>query len=214
MALSNINKFSPYVNGAAGSGLLMPKLAFRFRLGFSKFGGAYGIATSGGDATKILELTKQVVSCTRPNVTFAPITLDTYNSKVYIYGKPEWQEITLVVRDDMSGNISRVVGEQIQKQFDFFEQASAAASGDYKFAMEIDMLDGGNGANAPGVLESWEISGCFLSSVNYNEVNYATNDPVTISMTIRIDNALQFNASGANGVGVAVGRNVGNMLAV
>lgn len=214
MALSNINKFSPYTL-SGNQGLLMPKLKFRFRVGLTKFGGAYGIAGSGGDANNVLELTKQVVTCARPNVSFTPIPLDTYNSKVYIHGKPEWQTLALVVRDDMGGNISKVVGQQVQKQFDFLEQASAASSGDYKFGMSIEMLDGGNGANAPSVLESWELSGCFLSEVNYNELDYASNDPVTINMTVRFDNALQTDATGttATGVGIAVGRIVGNMLA-
>ncbi len=215
MALSNINKFSPY-SLSGNHGLLMPKLKFRFRVSFTKFGGANGVATSGGDANTVLELSKQVVTCARPSVNFSPIAIDTYNSKVYIYGKPEWQEIQLVVRDDMSSNISKVVGQQIQKQFDFMEMSSAAASGDYKFAMTLDMLDGGNGVNAPNVLESWEITGCFLSQINYNDLDYASNDPVTINMTIRYDNALQTDASDstAEGVGISVGRDPGNMLAV
>ena len=67
MALSNINKFSPYTL-SGNQGLLMPKLKFRFRVGFTKFGGAYGLAGSGGDAMNVLELTKQVVTCARPSV--------------------------------------------------------------------------------------------------------------------------------------------------
>jgi hypothetical protein len=44
----------------------------------------------------------------------------------------------------------------MQKQFDFFEQSSAAAGGDYKFLMRVEMLDGGNGASTPSILETWE----------------------------------------------------------
>lgn len=215
MALSNINKFSPYTS-TGNQSLIMPKLKFRFRVQFSKFGGAYGLTGAGADSAKVMELTKQIVTCGRPAVTFAPVTLETYNSKVYVFGKPEWQTIEVVVRDDMSSNVSRAVGEQVQKQFDFMEQASAAAAGDYKFGMTIDMLDGGNGASDPAVLESWEITGCFLSDVKWNDLDYASNDPVLINMTVRFDNALQTDPadSHATGVGVSVGRTpVGNIVA-
>lgn len=214
MALSSINKFSPYTS-AGNTGLLMPKLGYRFRVLFTKFGGAYGLAGTGGDANKVLELTKQVVNVNRPDLSFPEVTIDTYNSKVYLAGKPEWKSINLEVRDDVSGNISRIIGEQVQKQFDFLEQSSAASSGDYKFFMNLDMLDGGNGAYAPTVLESWELSGCFIQNVNYNQLDYKNNDPVHITLTIRYDNALQTDATGntAQGIGVAVGRTTGNALA-
>ena len=37
--------------------------------------------------------------------------------------------------------------------------------------------------------ETWSMLGCFLSSVNYDSGDYAANDPVQITMTIRYDNA-------------------------
>jgi len=213
MALSSINKFSPYTP-SGNTGLLMPKLQYRFRVLFNKFGGSYGLASVGGDQSRVLELTKQVVDVDRPSVNFNPVVLDTYNSKVNIAGKPSWSKINLTVRDDMGGNISRVVGEQVQKQFDFLEQASAAAAGDYKFLMTLDMLDGGNGAYEPGILESWEISGCFIDTVSYNKMDYKSSEAVTISMSVTFDNALQTDKSGsfAEGIGVAVGRTVGEVL--
>ena len=49
-----------------------------------------------------------------------------------------------------------------------------------------------------------ELYGCFLQGVNYDTLNYGTSDPVTISMTIRYDNAIQSPL--ASGVGASVGR--------
>ena len=106
-------------------------------------------------------------------------------------GKPEWQETTINLRDDSTGSVSRLVGEQIQKQFDFLEQASAASGINYKFQLVFDVLDGGNGNTTPNVLESWELDGCFLSSVDYGEMNYTSNDPATIALNIKFDNAVQ-----------------------
>ena len=90
---------------------------------------------------------------------------------------------------------------------DFVEQASAATGQDYKFQMNIEILDGGNGTVAPVVLETWELYGCFVQTANYQTLNYGTNDPVTIALTIRFDNAIQAPLS--SGVGTNIGRILG-----
>ena len=185
---------------ASSQGLLMPKLKFRFRASFINFG------VSGG----VVELTKQVMDIKRPSVNFNPITLDIYNSKVYLAGKPEWQEVQVSLRDDAGGNVSKLVGEQLQKQFDFQEQSSAASGIDYKFQLHYEMLDGGNGANAPTVLEKWEMYGAFISQIDYGDFNYATNDPATIALTIRYDNALQ--TPQGTGIGTSVARTIGTTV--
>jgi len=184
MAVASLSKFTvPLANSqsADSQGLLMPKLKYRFRATFVNF----------GVTNSTTELTKQVVDIKRPQVNFNPITIDVYNSKVYLQGKPEWQETTINLRDDSTGAVSRLVGEQIQKQFDFLEQASAVSGINYKFQLVYDILDGGNGNTTPNILESWELDGCFLSSVDYGEMAYNSNDPVQIALTIKFDNAVQ-----------------------
>ena len=162
-------------------GLLMPKLKYRFRVTFLNF----------GITNPTSELSKQVMDFTRPTLNFNPITLDVYNSKMYLQGKPEWQAVTVTFRDDVNGRVSSLIGEQVQKQFDFAEQASAVSGIDYKFQTIFEVLDGGNGAIAPNTLETWEIYGCFISEVNYQNFEYTSSDPATIQMQIRYDNALQ-----------------------
>lgn len=181
-------------------GLLMPKLQYRFRVLFENF----------GTSTPRTELTKQVVDFTRPQVEFEEIEIPIYNSRLYLAGKHTWQELTVNLRDDASGEVARLVGEQLQKQLDFMEQASAAAGIDYKFKTVCEILDGGNGAFEPEVLETWEIYGCFLRSVNYNELNYANSEAVTITMNIRFDNAVQSPLG--SGIGTDVGRAAGSIV--
>lgn len=181
-------------------GLLMPKLQYRFRVMFENF----------GVSTPRTELTKQVIDFTRPQIEFEEIEIPVYNSRIYLAGKHTWQELTVTMRDDASGDISKLVGEQLQKQLDFVEQASASAGIDYKFTTRCEILDGGNGTAVPTVLETWEMYGCFLRSVNYNELNYANSEPVTIQMNIRFDNAVQTPLG--SGVGSAVGRAQGTSV--
>jgi hypothetical protein len=180
-------------------GLLMPKLKYRFRVIFENF----------GVSTPRTELTKQVMDFTRPTVSFEPIDVPIYNSTIKLAGKYSWGDLTCQVRDDAGGQVSRLVGEQLQKQLDFMEQSSAAAGIDYKFLTRFEVLDGGNGANEPIALETWEIYGCYLSEVNYNNMDYAESAVATISMTIRFDNAVQTPAG--SGVGAVIGRTIGDV---
>jgi hypothetical protein len=199
MAVASLSKMTVPLNTDQSNnaqGLLMPKLKYRFRVTFLNF----------GVSNPSTELSKQVITFARPNVNFNPITLDVYNSKMYLLGKPEWQPVQVEVRDDVNGSVSRLIGEQIQKQFDFAEQASAFAGIDYKFQTIFEVLDGGNGAIAPTALETWELYGCFISEVNYNGFDYKANEEATITMTLRYDNALQTPIG--TGVGTPVDRPV------
>ena len=199
MSVSTLSKFTvPLASdqSSASQGLLMPKLQYRFRIILENF----------GVSTPRSEITKQVVDVTRPNLTFDQITLDAYNSRVYMAGKHTWDPITLNVRDDVNNEVSKLTGEQLQKQFDFFEQSSAASGQDYKFTSRIEMLDGGNGANTPTILETYELFGCYLDNVQYGTLAYATSEPVQITMSIRYDNAIQ--TPRGTGRGSAVARTV------
>jgi hypothetical protein len=186
-------------NAGGNQGLLMPKLQFRFRVNFLNF----------GTNTSTIELTKQVIECSRPNVQFTEITLPIYNSTMYLAGKHAWQTLSVNIRDDASNSVSKLVGQQLQKQMDFVEQASAASGQDYKFQTNIEILDGGNGTTAPIVLETWECYGCFLQTANYNTLNYGTSDVVTIALTIRFDNAIQSPIG--SGVGSTIARTLGSI---
>lgn len=203
MAISTLSKLTvPLDSNASASnqGLLMPKLQYRFRVSLENF----------GVSSPSTELTKQVIDVTRPSVSFDQMTVDIYNSRVYLAGKHTWEPITLNLREDVSNNVQKLVGEQLQKQFDFFEQSSAASGADYKFVTRIEILDGGNGANTAGVLETFELYGCYLESTNYNTLNYATSEPVTVNCTIRYDNAIQ--TPQGTGLGTAIGRTVNTAI--
>jgi hypothetical protein len=180
-------------------GLLMPKLKYRFRVIFENF----------GVSTPRTELTKQVMDFTRPSVSFEEITLPIYNSTIKLAGKHSWDDLTCNLRDDAGGQVSRLVGEQLQKQLDFMEQASAASGIDYKFLTRFEVLDGGNGTFEPVALETWEIYGCYVKAVNYGDMNYGSSEAATVAMTIAFDNAVQ--TPQGQGVGTLVGRTIGDV---
>ena len=83
MAISTLSKLTVPLasdSSSANQGLLMPKLKYRFRVSLENFGAG----------SPVVELTKQVIDVTRPNVNFESIAIDVYNSKVYYAGKHSW----------------------------------------------------------------------------------------------------------------------------
>ena len=203
MAISTLSKITvPLASDASAStqGLLMPKLQYRFRVTLENF----------GVSTPTTELTKQVIDVTRPTVNFEELEIPVYNSRAYLAGRPTWEPITLNLREDVNNSVQKLVGEQLQKQFDFFEQSSAASGIDYKYTTRIEILDGGNGANTPNVLETFELYGCFIQNANYKTLAYSSNEPVTIALAMRYDNAIQ--TPQGDGIGTAVGRTINSLV--
>ena len=207
MAVSSLQRMTvPLASDQSAStqGLLMPKLRYRFRVMFDNF----------GVSTPTTELTKQVISFARPNLTFEEIAVPVYNSTLKLAGRHAWADSVCEIRDDASNSVSKLIGEQLQKQVDFLEMSSAASGIDYKFVTRFEILDGGNGANLPVVLEAWELYGCYLKAADYGAMNYGTNEAVTVSMTIAYDNAAQLGTNGldTSGVGGIIGRTIGDVV--
>ena len=165
---------------AGGNAMVMPKLQYRFRVQLYNFGLGNG---------STLELTQNVISVTRPSLTHDEITLDAYNSKVYLAGKHTWEPVTLTVRDDINNTVTKQIAQQLQKQLNQGLQSAPVAGRDYKFGMVIEQLDGSQPGNGLSVLETWSMNGCFIQNANYGENNYATSDVMQITLQIRFDAA-------------------------
>lgn len=173
--MADLTQFGVPTTGT--NAMVMPKLQYRFRVNLYDFGRNNG---------STVEMTQNVVSVTRPSLTHDEITLDAYNSRAYLAGKHSWEPITLTLRDDINGTVTKHVASQLQKQLNQGLQSAPTAGRDYKFGMVIEQLDG----SQPGlVIESWSLNGCFIQNVNYGENNYATSDVMQITLQIRYDAA-------------------------
>jgi len=182
-----LSKFGvPITSGASqGSGILMPKLKYRYAVYLQNFGDGQGVTQQ--------NITQQVVSCGRPQVQYNRTELHSYNNVMFIPQKPVWQTLELVVRDDITSVSTQSVGEQLQKQMNYFNMTTGMAGINYKFTMQILMLDGNYGAtdSTNAALETWHIEGCYLETVAYDNNDYSSSDPVQITLTISFDNATQ-----------------------
>jgi hypothetical protein len=175
-----LSKFGvPIVPGTSGLGILMPKLKYRFRVSMQSF----------GPTGAAVDLTRQVVDVTRPNLQMSRTAIHSYNNIMYLPHKPEWQTMEIKVRDDVNNSVSTLIATQLQKQMNHFDQTQPLAGINYKFTTQIETLDGGN----TGVLENWYLEGCYIQTVNYDTMDYGMNDDIKITLTISYDNATQDN---------------------
>ena len=174
--VDTLSKFGVPLGGGEGrGGILQPKQQQKFRVRFINFG-----PIAGG-----IEMTQQVMTVDKPKITHEVIELHSYNSRAYIEGKHNWEEITITLRDDITNSISKLIGNQEQKQMNHFEQTTPAAGINYKFTMFVEQMDGGNDV----VFDQWVLEGCWLTNINYGENNYSSGDIITITLTVRYDNA-------------------------
>lgn len=155
------------------TGIKMPKLKHQWRLKPT------GIMAD-------LNLAKQIISCSRPVVTFAEIEIPHTNeegitTRSYTAGKQQWTALTIVVEDDATGDAARV----IQKQMMLQQEALSTNFSDYKFDIDIEYLDGNH-----NVTDTWTIIGCWLQQVNYTSLDYSKSEVVQMELTIRYDHAI------------------------
>jgi hypothetical protein len=189
--MANMAKFGIPLDGNK-LGILHPKQKYRFRVVWQNFGENNGLR----------EMTANVVTVTRPKISWSEAELHSYNSVGWIQGKHTFEPVEIKLRDDITNAVISSVGAQVQKQMNHFEQTSAVAGINYKFAMEIHSLDGTNNDQ----LESWVLDGCWLKEVTYGEGDYASGDSQEVTLSIRFDNAT--NVSGPNtNDGTTVGGN-------
>lgn len=166
----------PIPGATQGTGIIMPKLKYRYRVNFLGLGAE----------ARNTELTTNVQSITRPSLSVDEIEVHSYNSKVYIQGKHTWNTVDITIRDDITNTVAKLVGKQVQRQINHYQQTTPAAANQFKFNVEMEVLDGTSAEST----EKWELEGCFIQNVTYGDNDYAATDQQQIVLTIRYDNAI------------------------
>ena len=160
------------IDGAATT-TIMPKLSYRFRVTFV------------GDEWDS-QPTRSVIMASRPSLQHDGVQVDAYNSRIYLAGKHTWSPVQLTFRDDVDGTVITQINKQMNKQMDHANQSGVRAGSGYKFGMVVETLDGGN--PDPGVLDTYELAGCYIQNVSYGDYNYGSSEQITISITVQYDN--------------------------
>jgi len=123
----------------------------------------------------------------RPTINTAEVEMPFLNSTRYLAGKTKFDAVSVTLYDPIAPSGAQQVMEWVRTHFESVSGRSGYADF-YKRDCQLKLLD-----PVGTVVELWDMKGCFLTAAAFGDLDYGTEDPTEISLTIRFDNCvLQF----------------------
>ena len=120
----------------------------------------------------------------RPNITFTDITLDHINIKRKLKGKANWEDITCDLYDPVTPSGAQSVMEWVRLSHESVTGRDGY-SDFYKKDIRINSL-----GPVGDVVEEWILKGAYCKQAQFGDADWATDTPMMINMTIRMDYAI------------------------
>ena len=120
-------------------------------------------------------------SAKRPTINQNVQEIPFINTKTYVVGAYAWNTIDVVFRDPIGPSTSQAIMEWVRLTSESVTGRQGYAIG-YKRDLELEMLD-----PTGAVVQKWILKNCFLSDVDFGDIDYGQDDLVTITATIRPD---------------------------
>ena len=125
-----------------------------------------------------------IKAANRPSITFEPVVLDHINVKRKLKGKGEWQDIEVTLYDPIVPSGAQQVMEWVRTSHESITGRDGYADF-YKKDIDIYML-----GPVGDKIENWKIKGAFINSAVFNDLDWASNDPSDITLTLSYDYAI------------------------
>jgi len=125
-----------------------------------------------------------VKAAARPSITFETVTLNHINIKRKLQGTGEWQDITVTLYDPIVPSGAQSVMEWVRLGHESITGRKGYASF-YKKDITFYML-----GPVGDKVEQWTLKRAFISSANFGELDWASNDPLSIELTLTYDYAI------------------------
>ena len=120
----------------------------------------------------------------RPSVTFGEVTLDHINVKRKIKGKANWENITCDLYDPVTPSGAQAVMEWVR-----LGHESVTGRDGYSDFYKKDIRFNALGP-VGDVVEEWICKGAYCKSANFGDMDWSSDQPVNISLGIRMDYAI------------------------
>tara|TARA_R110000823_G_scaffold199500_2_gene330593 strand:+ start:57 stop:542 length:486 start_codon:yes stop_codon:yes gene_type:complete len=120
----------------------------------------------------------------RPNISFNEITLDHINVKRKIKGKADWQNITAELYDPVTPSGAQAVMEWVRLSHESVTGRDGY-SDFYKKDLHIHTL-----GPVGDVVEEWILKGAYVQSANFGSMDWTSDTPANINLTIVMDYAI------------------------
>ena len=125
-----------------------------------------------------------VKTANRPKLESEVVELDHINLKRKIKGKSNWTDITITLYDPIVPSGAQAVMEWIRTGHESITGRDGYADF-YKKNIDFYML-----GPVGDKVEQWKIVGAWISSAEFGDVDWSSNDPVMISLTLTYDYAI------------------------
>ena len=125
-----------------------------------------------------------IKAANRPSITFEPVVLDHINVKRKLKGKGEWQDIEVTLYDPIVPSGAQQVMEWVRTSHESITGRDGYADF-YKKDIDIYML-----GPVGDKIENWKLKGAFINNAVFNDLDWASNDPSDITLTLSYDYAI------------------------
>ena len=126
-----------------------------------------------------------VTSTSRPKAKINTTEIPFLNTSTYVAGRFTWEEISVQFKDPIGTSASQALMEWFRLHAESVTGRMGYAAG-YKKDVELEMLD-----PTGVVVEKWILQGCFLSNLNFGDLNYSQDELATIDAGLRMDRCIQ-----------------------
>ena len=120
----------------------------------------------------------------RPTISFGEVVLDHINVKRKIKGKANWDNITCDLYDPVTPSGAQAVMEWVR-----LSHESVTGRDGYSDFYKKDIRFNALGP-VGDVVEEWICKGAYCKSANFGEMDWASDQPTMISLSIRMDYAI------------------------
>jgi len=125
-----------------------------------------------------------IKTASRPTFTSEIVELDHINVKRKIKGKSTWDDINITLYDPIVPSGAQQVMEWIRSSHESLTGRDGYAAF-YKKDITFYLL-----GPVGDKVEQWTLKGAFITSANFGELDWASNDPLSIELTLTYDYAI------------------------
>lgn len=125
-----------------------------------------------------------IKTAARPSINFETVTLDHINIKRKLQGKGEWQDITITLYDAIVPSGAQAVMEWVRLGHESITGRRGYADF-YKKDIQIYSL-----GPVGDKVEQWTLKGAFIQTANFGDLDWTSNEPYSIELTLSYDYAL------------------------
>ena len=125
-----------------------------------------------------------IKTASRPTFTSEVVELDHINVKRKIKGKSTWDDVTITLYDPIVPSGAQQVMEWIRSSHESLTGRDGYAAF-YKKDITFYIL-----GPVGDKVEQWTLKGAFITQANFGDLDWSSNDPVAIELTLTYDYAI------------------------